>query len=261
LSSFRFSFLGTSAAVPSVRRDTTSLVFVAGDESVLIDCGGSPVQKLLLAGVDPVRLAHVVITHIHADHAYGLPALVQGLILLKRHEPLTISCRAEHVEPLRAVLGAFGLLDRVGAFPLHLAPVPSHPEASVMRTAAFVITASPNAHGSMPNLAVRLASLERGRAVVYSSDTEPCDAVVNLARGAEVLIHEATFSARSAERHGAHSTAEEAGEIAARAGVRRLILTHVDRAYHEDALSLVREARARFAGPVEIAEELVPYPI
>jgi ribonuclease Z len=99
-----FAFLGTSGAVPSLGRDTTSLVFVARDGSVLVDCGGSPVQKLLTAGVDPASLLRVVITHIHPDHAYGLPALVQNLLLLERTAPLPISCRPEHAAPLRALL-------------------------------------------------------------------------------------------------------------------------------------------------------------
>src|SRR5262249_50096257 len=156
-------------------RDNTSLVFVGDGESVLVDCGGSPVQKLLLAAVDPSTLTHVIITHIHADHAYGLPALVQGLRLMKREAPLTVSCRPEHVEPLRRVLDAFGLLERPGMFPVHVAPVAVRPGAPVATTASFAITASPNAHGTMPNLAVRVDAPSLGRAVVYSSDTEPCD--------------------------------------------------------------------------------------
>ncbi|HUG35473.1 MAG TPA: MBL fold metallo-hydrolase [Candidatus Limnocylindrales bacterium] len=256
-----FAFLGTSGAVPSMRRDNTSLVFVGRDEAVLLDCGGSPVQKLLLAAVAPSRLVHVVITHIHADHAYGLPALVQSLIVMGRTDALTVSCRAEHVEPLTAILRAFGLLDRAGAFPIHLVPVSGRAGEPVARTASFVISASGNAHGRMPNLAVRVDVPALDRAVVYSSDTEPCDAVVALARGADTLVHEATFSSRRAERPGAHSTAADAGEIATRASVRRLILTHLDRAYHDDVAVLLDEARERFAGPVEIAEEIVPYPI
>jgi ribonuclease Z len=256
-----FAFLGTSSALPSPRRDNSAMVFVGPRDCVLVDCGGSPMQKLLLAAVDPATLAHVVITHLHADHAYGLPALVQSLILMRREAPLTVSCREEHVEPLRAVLAAFGLLGRPGAFPLALTGVAARQGAPVAATASFRITAAPNDHGSMPNLAVRVDAGEAG-AVVYSSDTSPCDAVVELARGAETLVHEATFSAgRKSERVGAHSTAAEAGEIAARAGVHRLILTHIDPAFHDDPASLVREAAARFPGEVEIAEELVPYPI
>jgi ribonuclease Z len=256
-----FAFLGTSGAVASMRRDTTALVFVGREESVLVDCGGSPVQRLRLAGVDPATLAHVVITHIHPDHAYGLPSLVQNLYLMKRTAPLTVSCREEHVAPLRAVLAAFGLEGRAGMFPLAFAGAALRPGEPLAVTASFSIAAAPNLHGAMPNMAVRFDVGDPARAVVYSSDTGPCDAVVDLARGAHTLIHEATFSAATAERYGAHSTAADAGEIAARAGVQRLILTHIDAQYHDRVDALAEEARGRFPGPVEIAEELIPYPI
>ena len=255
-----FAFLGTSGAVPSLRRDTTSLVFVGRDESVLVDCGGSPVQKLLLAGTRPERLERVIITHVHPDHAYGLPSLIQSLFLMRRAAPLALSCRPEHAEPLRALLGVFGLLERPGMFPLLWDPVPAREGASVATSASFAISASPNAHGGMPNLALRFDMRGRG-SVVYSSDTAPSDAVAALARGAHTLIHEATFSSLSSERVGAHSTAAEAGEIAARAGVHRLILTHMDPAHHGEVEALADEARSRFDGIVEIAEELVPYPL
>jgi len=64
-----FAFLGTSGSVPSAVRDTTSIVVVVPEGALLIDCGGSPVQKLRRAGVDPQALVSVVITHIHPDHA------------------------------------------------------------------------------------------------------------------------------------------------------------------------------------------------
>jgi ribonuclease Z len=99
------------------------------------------------------------------------------------------------------------------------------------------------------------------RSVVYSSDTQPCDAVVRLAQGADTLIHEATFPDRHRGRFGVHSTAGEAGEVAARAGVRRLILAHVEADYHDELDAMADEARKRFGGVVEIAQELVPYPL
>ena len=61
---------------------------------------------------------------------------------------------------------------------------------------------SPNDHGAMPNFAVRMDVAGRG-SVVYSSDTRPCDTVVALARGADTLIHEATYSER--DRVGGHA--------------------------------------------------------
>jgi ribonuclease Z len=255
-----FAFLGTSGAVPSLRRDNTSLVFAGGDESVLVDCGGSPIQKLLLAAVRPQSVMRVVITHLHVDHAYGLPSLVRGLALMGRRSALRINCREEHAEPLRDLLRVFGILDRPDLFPLHWEPVPATPRAPLGATGPFVLSASPNAHGPMPNLALRLDAAG-APSVVYSSDTEPCEAVVELARGADTLIHEATYAEGDRSRHGVHSTARQAGEIAARAGVRRLILTHIDPAHHDATAALADEAHRHFDGEVEIAEEFIPYPL
>jgi ribonuclease Z len=256
-----FAFLGTSGALASLRRDSTALVFVGAHDVVLVDCGGSPLQKLLLSGVDPRHLVLVVITHLHPDHAYGLPSLVQSLLLLRRADPLRVACREEHAESLGALLGLFGLRDRPGMFPIVFEPLPGRPAVPLAATASFALSASPTAHGDMPSLAVRFEPRDGRPAVVYSSDTTPCPAVVELARGAHTLIHEATFSDRAAIRFGAHSTAGEAGTVAAEAGVRRLILTHIDPAHHGEVEGMAAEARARFAGEVEIAEEFVPYPL
>jgi ribonuclease Z len=257
-----FAFLGTSASVPSAVRDTTSLVFMATAGAMLIDCGGSPIQKLRRAGVDPQALAAVVITHIHPDHSYGLPALVRNFGVLGRQAPLTIYCRPEHVEPLRSLLVLFGTLERPGMFKVDVRAVDLAEGAHAFDLGPLTVRTSPNEHGTMPNFAVRVDAA-RARSVVYSSDTRPCDGVVALARGADTLVHDATYSERHRSRVGghAHSTAAEAGEVAARAGVRRLILTHIGAEYHEEVEALAAEARERFSGEVEIARELVPYPL
>lgn len=255
-----FTLLGSSGAVPARERDTTSIVFVGTGDAVLVDCGGSPAQKLLRAGVEPAHLSRVVITHIHADHVYGLPSLVESLYLLGRKAPLRLACREEHAAALRALLGVFRQLDRPEIFPIVWEPVPARERFALPDVGSFAVSTSPNAHGSMPNVAVRLEA-SGGPAVVYSSDTEPCDAVAELARGAHTLFHEATFSERRTKGVGVHSTAAEAGEIAARAGVRRLILAHVDVAHHSDLEAHRDEARSRFSGEVEVAQELVPYPL
>lgn len=256
-----FAFLGTSGAIPGPARDTTSLAFVGRSEVLLVDVGGSPVRKLLAAGIDPRRVSHVLITHLHPDHVYGLPALLQNLILLGRTAPLPLFCRCEHVDALTELLDLFDLRTRKGSFPLPIHGVEPREGIELLRTGSFVVSASPNAHGNMPNLALRFQAPERRAAVVYSSDTEPCEEVVRLARGADILIHEATFPERDRGRFGAHSTPSEAGQVAARAGVGRLILCHIEADYHAELDALAAEARGHFAGPVEIAEEFRPYPI
>jgi ribonuclease Z len=104
-----------------------------------------------------------------------------------------------------------------------------------------------------------------GRRIVYCTDTRPCRAAVELARGADVLVHEATYGDDMKDEAGerGHSTAAGAAGIAAEAGVRRLLLTHISPRYG-DAAPLLAEARAVFAETelaADFAEVDVPHSI
>jgi ribonuclease Z len=84
---------------------------------------------------------------------------------------------------------------------------------------------------------------------VYTGDTRPCAATVNIGREADLLIHDATFATDESERAQVtgHSTAREAADVARRARAERLVLTHISARYSDDVRVLEREARRVFA--------------
>ncbi|MCX8172248.1 MAG: MBL fold metallo-hydrolase [Archaeoglobaceae archaeon] len=101
-----------------------------------------------------------------------------------------------------------------------------------------------------------LGEIKRGRKLVYTGDTRPCDRTVEVAMNADLLIHDASFSEEMKNRaiESGHSTAKEAGEVAKKAKVKKLILTHLSARYSKDPEILLREAKEVFEN-VEIAKD------
>jgi ribonuclease Z len=249
----KVTVLGTSAAMPSATRSHVSFVVSAG-QTWLLDCGPTAHWQLARLGIDHRQIQHVEISHVHDDHSLGLPMLLTLGELDGREWPLRIYCPASAVERLktvaRTVYPSLGeLLERhvewrglseVG--PDRFQPYPG-----------LELSSAPGIHG-VPDCAVRLEF--EGATLVYSGDTAPAPAVQELSRGADLLLHEGTWSETIDGRTSAdHSSARQAGQLAAAAGARRLGLVHLHRSYAGREQELRQEAAAEFGEPVLVPED------
>lgn len=290
-------FLGTSAAVPSRDRSTSCIAVREGSDVVLLDCGEGAQRQLMRSPFSFMKVRAILITHLHGDHVFGLPCLLQTMGLSNRQEPLTV-----YGPPgLRLFVDqTMTITEGDTSYPLDVVELDGGERFSVkgfecscfgtdhgIASLGFVLRA-PNRPGRLDReKALRLglrdgpdmARVKRGEtvngvspedvvgpevpgpSVCYTGDTRPCEGTAENARGATVLIHEATYmstESRNAEEHG-HSTALQAAEVARAAGVGSLIMTHVSHRY-EDRGELEEEARAVFPNSYA-ADDLVLFEI
>jgi ribonuclease Z len=246
--------LGVGTGLPDIDRENTHMVWDGPGGPLLIDAGGSTYQRLLKAGLDPAgvdggpMLRAVLLTHSHTDHINGLPALIFSMRLAGRTEPLTVYGLEPTLAIMQRVIEAFH--QEQYAVPIEWVPI--NAGDSLELGEGWRLHTALTAH-SRPCLASSFEHSETGRALVYSCDTEPCEAVAALAECATILIHEAA----TAEAFPGHTSPRQAGEVAAKAGVGRLVLVHYSPRWtlpEEQALAEVRAGG--FGGVAEIGREL-----
>jgi ribonuclease Z len=245
----RLTLLGSSAAIANAAHDNVYMVLSERGGAWLIDCAGSPLQRLALAGIPAEALKGLIVTHHHPDHTYGLPVLLLGLWLLGQ-QPLPIYGPPESLDFISRLMALYEPDEWATQFTGH--PIAPQEESPVLSTEEVEVIASPVKHLA-PTVGLRMTSRITGRAIVYSSDTEPCEAVVRLAAGADVLLHEATGP------YPGHSTGAGAAEVARRAGVKRLVFVHYPVVSPGSGAEALKEARKVFDGPVELAEDFDSY--
>ncbi len=248
----RMTLLGVGTAVPDQDRENTHMVWEAPDGLLLIDAGGSTYQRLLRAGLDPLQLRGVFVTHSHTDHINGLPALIFQLALVGYKNRLPIYGNAPTLALLQRIFEAFSLEKyQVEVEWVEVADGQEVPLGSDSYRLRVASTVHPR-----PCLALRFEDRASGRVLVYSADTEPCPSVQALAQGAHILIHEAT----TAQPFAGHTTPRQAGAVAAEAGAERLVLVHFSPKYTMSAAQAIEEVQAGgFTGEAEIGREFGTY--
>ena len=249
--------LGSGSSIPSADRLPPAYhVLTADGRQWLVDAGAGSNFRLAQAGHRDADLDHVYISHTHQDHISGLLPLLQGLSGREgaaRERPLLIH-GPESVKDYLDRTIELGLISEP-PFPIEFDVLDEGDNFQSGALKAHVRSM----HHSRPTLGLRL-ELE-GVTFVYSADTGPCPAILELARDADLLLIEASFPAGQETEY--HLTTTGAGEIAHRAGVRSLLLTHL----FPDNLALpitTLEAQVRasgYAGALRVARDLDVIPI
>lgn len=245
--------LGTAHAIPDAEHDNTHLAVVGEQGVVLVDCGGSPMLRLRQAGIDPESISDLVATHFHPDHVSGIPLLLMSMWLTGRQAPLRIYGLHHCLERLEDMMGFYQWHHWPNFFPVAFHRLPEREAVLVLERDDHRILASPVRH-MVPTIGLRFEGRPDGRSVCYSSDTAPCDSLLSLARGADVLLHEASGDGLG------HSSAAQAGDAARQAGVGQLLLIH----YPTEpgiADGLLKQARAAFSGETALARDLMHIPL
>ena len=279
-------FLGTSGSMPTAQRAPAAILLRRGGERLLFDCAEGTQRQLLRSSVGLIELREIFLTHYHADHYLGLPGMLKTFALRGREVPITIYGPPGLRELFGALRRIFGRLtytvelkelrpgdeliredyrlttfavahgvsavgyalaedERPGRFDVQAADalgIPAGPERGALQRGESVTL--PDGQTITPDKV--LGSARPGRKVVIAGDGGPSESVIEAARGADVLVHEATFGSEETERarETLHSTAVDAAEVAKLAEVRLLALTHLSTRYMGP--DLAREAREVF---------------
>jgi ribonuclease Z len=277
-------FVGTAGSAPSARRGLPATLVRRGGDRLLFDCGEGT-QRQLVRSTGLVELEEIFITHFHADHVLGLPGMLKTFSLRQRERALTVygprglralfrtlqpivgrvtfDIELVELEPNDELsrdgyrIAAYATDHGVTALGYALVEEPRPGAFDPERAQQLGVAPGPDfgrlqdgetVNGVTPGQV--MGEARRGRRVVIAGDTAPCEMTRLVAFEADLLVHEATFLDEEADRAAEtrHSTAAQAGELAAAAGVNMLALTHISPRY--GGKEVRDEARAAFENTV-----------
>ncbi len=284
-STIRIVFFGTGGSWPSPERNVMSIGVQIDSEVLLFDCGEGTQRQMMRTNMSFMKIKRIFITHYHGDHFLGLAGLIQTMALNDRKEPLEIYGPEKTVDILTRYLsiGYYSTTFPIKLYELEGNEILDFGEytISTLRTKHPVPSLAYSIkEKDMPRIdrnkakslklnskileklrregeiehrgkTVRIEDVSNGtrigRKIVYSGDTAPMDEMIDFARDANVLIHEATTESSLEEKANeyGHSSARQAAKIAKRANVDTLLLVHISPRY-KDPKIIENEARKIF---------------
>jgi ribonuclease Z len=295
----KITFLGTSDAIPTAKRNHTSILLTYDGESILVDCGEGTQRQFRKAGLNPCKLTRILISHWHGDHILGLPGLLQSLALMGYNKTLNIYGPKGTKEFMKSLLNTFVF---TGKYPINVEEV----SGKFFETNDFYLEAKSMSHGIPTNAysfvkkgqlridkkklsklkipsGPLLGKIKQGKDIVYDGkkysakdltyrdkeikisfvlDTKINDKIIPFVKNSNLFICEGTFLSELEEYAGKHLhlTSKQAAEIAKKAKVEKLILTHVSQRYEKDMKPILNESKKVFKNSV-LASDLEEFEI
>ena len=247
------TILGSGTCVPSLERSSCSVLIQTDGVRLLFDSGPGSMRRLLEADTTIFDLNYIFYSHLHPDHTAELVPLIFATKYPdgnRRQTPLTIVASRGFADFYAGLKRVYGKWIELNPSLLKILELDNTSRDS-RRFKKFTVESTPVEH-TEESLAYRITN-DSGRSVVYSGDTGYSENLIDLAQEADVLICESALP--DSMRVKGHLTPSVAGEIATRAGVGKLVLTHF---YPEcDQVDIKQECRKTYSGHLVIAEDLL----
>lgn len=262
----KITFLGTGVATNETRYKSCIFIPLDKGNNLLLDVGGGTeiLTQFAKAKIDPVSVNHIFITHTHFDHCLGLPALLFYMPVdrpKETPEEMKVYSNKRIIRDLKEILGitGAGVLSLWGERLVWVETKPEQPVKVTENCSLIAFPAKGRAELDEEDLSCLIKLSKPKKSILFTGDTKPNEYLEKYAKGVDVLIHETTLTHDKVQiaHTGGHSTACDAGELAQRAGVKRLILTHIHKkGFIKDEKLLLKEAKEYFSGPVHLAHDL-----
>ncbi len=283
------TFLGTSDAVPTEKRNHTAIMLNYNGENILVDCGEGTQRQMRKAGMNPCKLTRVLITHWHGDHVLGLSGLLQTLALSGYSKTLFIYGPKGSRNFIDAVFRTF-------AFKENLNYEVKEVSGKFLETEDFFLEAEAVNHGTPCNAysfvlkdklridkkkleklkispgpllqkikqgksisykgktysSKQMTYEEKGRKLSFVFDTSYDKKISSFVKNSDILVCESTFDEAEEEKakEFKHLTSKQAADIAKQSGSKRLILTHISQRYSKNPEEVLKQARKYFKNSV-----------
>jgi ribonuclease BN (tRNA processing enzyme) len=247
------TILGSGTCVPSLKRSSCSVLMQVGISKLLFDSGPGTIRRLLRANTTIFEISHIFYSHFHPDHSSEFAPFIFATKYPendRRTIPLTVAGGWGFLDFYEGLKGAYGRWIELAPQQLNIIEFDNQRKDS-RQFEHFAVETAPVAHNP-ESIAYRITD-SGSCSAVYTGDTDYCETIIDLAQNTDLLICECALPDRF--RVKGHLTPSLAGDLATKAGVRQLVLTHF---YPQcDNEDIVAECRKTYSGPLILAEDLM----